>query len=222
MTDQFNLFMESAKSFLIEIASFLPKIIGALIILLIGWILAKLVKKLIIKFLELIKFNILTEKSGLDKFAKDGGVKFTFIEMIGTFFYWIFMLVILMAILNSLGLTKASELFYMILAYIPNVVVAIVVLIVGLYLANLVAELIQTSLKSMQDNKAKFVSKVAYYSIILLTVFIILVQLNIAEEIVVSAFQLLFGAICFAFALAFGLGGKDKAAEFINDLFKKE
>lgn len=222
MTDQLNLFLESARSFFVEIASFLPKIIGALIILLIGWILAKLFKKLIVKALELVKFNVLTEKSGLDKLAKDGGVTYSFTDMIGTLFYWIFMLVVLMAILNSIGLNKASELFYMILAYIPNVIVAIVVLIVGLYLANLVAELIQTSLKSMQDKKAKFVSKVAYYSIILLTVFIILVQLNIAEEIVISAFQLLFGAICFAFALAFGLGGKDKAAEFINDLFKKE
>lgn len=222
MNEQLNLFVESARSFLNEIAIFLPKIFGALIILLIGWMIAKMLKKLIVKALGLVKFEFLTEKSGIDKFLKEGGVKFSPNEIVGIFFYWVFMLIIIMAVLNSIGLSKASDLFYLVISYIPNVIVAVVMIIIGMYLANLVSQMLLTSLTSMQDKTAKLISKVAYYSIILITIFITLVQLNIAEEIVVSAFQLLFGAICLAFALAFGLGGKDKAAEFINDLFKKD
>jgi hypothetical protein len=221
MNEQVNLFLESSKSFLNEIAIFLPRIIGAFIILIIGWIIAKLVKKLIIKLLGIIKFEFLTEKSGIDKFMKDGGMKFSSSELIGKFFYWIIMFIVIMAVLNSLGLDKASELFYMILSYIPNIIVAIAIFIIGMYLANFVSQMLLTSLTSMQEKTAILVSRIAFYSIILLTIFITLVQLNIAEEIVVSAFQLLFGAICFAFALAFGLGGKGKAEEFLNEFFKK-
>ncbi|MDP2088061.1 MAG: hypothetical protein Q8J84_01520 [Flavobacteriaceae bacterium] len=221
MNEQLNLFVESAKSFLNEIAVFLPKVIGAIIILIIGWILAKLIKKLTIKLLTLVKFDFLTDKSGIEKFIKDGGVKYSSIELIGTFFYWIFMFVVIMAVLNSLGLNKASELFYMILSYIPNVIVAIAIFIIGMYLADLVSQMLLASLTSMQEKIAKLVSRIAFYSIILLTIFITLVQLNIAEEIVVSAFQILFGAICLAFALSFGLGGKSKAEDFLNEFFKK-
>lgn len=221
MNEQVNLFLESSKSFLNEIAMFLPRIIGAFIILIIGWIIAKLIKKLTVKLLGIIKFEFLTEKSGIDKFMKDGGMKFSTSELIGKLFYWIIMFIVIMAVLNSLGLDKASELFYMILSYIPNIIVAIAIFIIGMYLANFVSQMLLTSLTSMQEKTATLVSRIAFYSIILLTIFITLVQLNIAEEIVVSAFQLLFGAICLAFALAFGLGGKDKAAEFLNEFFKK-
>ena len=74
----------------------------------------------------------------------------------------------------------------------------------------------------MKDKTSKLISQIAYVSIIILTIFVTLSQLNIATEIVTSAFQIIFGAICLALALAFGLGGRDKAAEIINDLMKKD
>jgi len=222
MKEQFNLFVESSQQFLNEIAITIPQILGALLVLLIGWLIAKGVKKLFIKLLLLVRFNFLTEKSGIDKFLKDGGVKLNASEIIGTLFYWIIMLIVIMATLNSLSLNSASILFNEIMLYIPNIIVAIVILILGIYLARMVSQIILTSLKNMKDKTASFIGRLAYYSIIVLTVFVTISQLNIAPDIIGSAFQLLFGGLCLALGLAFGLGGKDKAAEIINDLFKKE
>lgn len=215
-------FFESSQQFLNEIASALPRIIGAIIILIIGWLLAKLVKRLFVKFLQLIKIDYITEKSGIEKFLKDGGLSITSIDIIGTLVYWFLMLIVIMATLNSLNLTGASVLFNEVLLYIPNIIVSIVILIIGIYLARMVSQILKTSLMGMKDKTSKLISQIAYVSIIILTIFVTLSQLNIATEIVTSAFQIIFGAICLALALAFGLGGRDKAAEIINDLMKKD
>ena len=222
MKDQLNLFVESSQQFLNEIAIALPKIIGALIILIIGWIIAKLLKRLFVKLLRMVRFNFLTEKSGIEKFLKEGGVKTDSIEILGTLLYWIIMLIVIMATLNSLNLTAASALFNEIMLYIPNIAVAIVILIIGIYLARMVSQIVKTSLKSMQDKTSDLISHISYVVIIIMTIFLTLGQLNIAQNIVSSAFIIVFGAICLALALAFGLGGREKASEILNDLFKKK
>lgn len=222
MKDQFNLFVESSQQFLNELASALPKILGAIFILIIGWIIAKLIKRFLVKFLNLVKFGYLTEKTGVDKFLKDGGAKVTAVDVIGTLVYWFIMLIVIMATLNSLNLTVASALFNELMMYLPNVIVAIAILIIGLYLARLVSQILKTSLAGMQDKTSNLVSQIAFVAIIVLTVFITLSQLNIAQEIVTSAFQIVFGAICLALALAFGLGGREKAAELLKDIMKKK
>lgn len=221
MMDQFNLFLESSQQFLNEIAVALPRIIGALLVLILGWIIARLIKKAFIKLLTVAKVGTLTEKTGIDKFLKDGGANLNAIEIIATLFYWTIMLIVIMATLNSLSLDAASGVFKGIIAYLPNVIVAIAMLIIGIYLARMVSQMIKTSLTGMQDKTSNLLGQIAFVTIIIITVFMILVQLNIAREIVVSAFQIIFGATCLALALAFGLGGKDKASEIINDLHKK-
>ena len=221
MKEQMNLFLESAQQFLNEIAVALPQIIGALLILLIGWIIARIVKRVSVKGLKLVKFNYLTEKSGIEKFLEKGGVKVTSIDIIGTLIYWIIMLVVILATLNSLKLTAASTLFNQIMLYIPNIIVAILILVIGIYLARLVSQVLVTSLKNMEEKKASAIGLIANYAIIVLTVFIILGQLNIAGSIVTNAFIILFGALCLALGLAFGLGGKEWASQVINKYLKQ-
>jgi len=221
MREQINLFWESSQQFLNQIAIALPQIIGALLILLIGWIIAKVLKRLVVKGLKLVRFNFLTEKAGIEKFLDEGGVKVSSIDLIGTLVYWIIMLVVILATLNSLKLTAASTLFNEIMLYIPNIIVAIVILILGIYFARLVSQILVTSLKNMQEKTAAIIGNIAYYAIIVLTVFIIFGQLNIAEQIVNSAFIILFGAICLAFGLAFGLGGREWASDIVKKYLNK-
>ena len=221
MKEQLDLFLESSQQFLNEIAVALPQIIGALLILLIGWILARIVKRLSIKGLKLVRFNYLTEKSGIEKFLEKGGVKVSSIDVIGTLIYWIIMLAVILATLNSLKLTAASTLFNQIMLYIPNIIVAILILVIGIYIARLVSQVLITSLKNMEEKTAAMIGLIANYAIIVLTVFIILGQLSIAESIVTNAFSILFGAICLALGLAFGLGGKDCAAGIIKKYLDK-
>jgi hypothetical protein len=220
MKEQLNLFLEGSQQFLNQVAVSLPRIIGALLLLIIGWIIAKLIKKLVVKGLKAIKIPYLTEKAGIDKFLKEGGINVTAIDVIGTLIYWIIMLVVILATLNSINLTSASTLFNQIMLFIPNIVVALLVLIIGIYLAKFVSQIVSTSLTSMKSVGSETISKIAYYTIIVLTVFIILSQLNIASEIVTSAFVILFGAICLALALAFGIGGREWASDIIKKYFK--
>jgi hypothetical protein len=222
MKQQFNIFLESSQQFLNEIASAIPQIIGALLILLIGWIIAKFIKKIAVRGLKLAKLNVLTEKSGIEKFLIEGGIKITAVEVIGSLIYWIIMLVVILATFNSLNLTTASLLFNEIMLFIPNIIVSIIIFLLGIYLANMVSQIVLASLKNMQDKTAEMISKITRYAIIALTIFIILSQLSIAKEIVTSAFILLFGAICLAFGLAFGLGGKDWAADVLKKLNNKD
>jgi hypothetical protein len=222
MKEQLNLFLDSSQQFLNQIAISLPRILGAILILIIGWIIAKLLKRGLIKLLYLVKFNYLTEKTGIDKFLKEGGAKLNSIGIISTLFYWILMLIVLIATLNSLNLTAASTLFNEIMMYFPNIIVAIVILIIGIYLARMVSQITKTSLKGMKEKTSALISQIAFIAIIILTIFVTLGQLNIATEIVTSAFSIIFGAICLALALAFGLGGREKAAEILGELMKKD
>ena len=222
MKEQIQVLLESSQQFLNEIARAVPQIIGAILILIIGWLIAKLIKRVFIKLMNLVKLNWLTEKSGIEKFLKDGGVKITAVDLIGSLVYWIIMLIVIMAALNTLQLTSAKELFNQIILYIPNIIVSILILLIGLYAAKFVSQAIVVALKNMKDKSAQLIEKITYYAIVVLTIFIVLSQLNIAENIVTIAFLLIFGAFCLAFGLAFGLGGKEYASDLLKKLHDKE
>jgi len=222
MKEQVQIFFVSSQQFLNEIATSLPKIIGALLILLIGWILAKLLKKAIVKLLHLIRLNSLSEKVGIEKFLKEGGLKKTAVDLIGSLFYWIIMLTVILAIFNSLQLTSAQDLFNSIILFIPNIIVSLVILLFGLYAARFIANVLSSSLKNMNDKTAEIIEKIAYFSIVVFTVFLVLGQLKIAQDIISSAFILVLGAICLAFGLAFGLGGKEFAADALKNIKTKK
>lgn len=222
MKEQVQVFLESSQQFLNEIAIALPKIIGALLILLLGWIIAKLLKKAIVKLLLLVRLNTLSEKVGIEKFLKQGGLKKTAVDLIGSLFYWIIMLTVILAVFNSLQLNSAQDLFNSIILFIPNIIVALVILLFGLYAAKFISTVLSSSLKNMNDKTAEFIEKTAYISIVIFTVFLVLGQLKIAQEIITNAFILVFGAICLAFGLAFGLGGKEYASDILKNIKTKK
>ena len=221
MREQSDIFIQSINEFFIKLATFLPQIIGAIIILVIGWLIAKIIKSVSIKLLKLIRLNIITEKAGVDKFLQDGGLKKSSIGIIGSLFYWLIILIVLLAALNSLGLSVASELFNRIILFIPNIIVAIIVLILGLFFAKFVSEVLVAYIKNVGIKHVETIGKIAQYAIIIFVVSIVLTQLNIGEEIILTAFQIFFGAICLALALAFGLGGKEWASRIIEKFEKK-
>lgn len=218
MKEQVQVFFESSQQFLNEIAVALPKIIGALLILLIGWIIARLIKRGIVKLLHLVKLNTLAEKVGIEKFLKEGGLKQTSVDLLGSLFYWIIMLTVILAVFNSLQLNSAQELFNSIILFIPNIIVALIILLFGLYAARFIANVLSSSLKNMKDKTAELIERIAYYSIVVFTVFLVLGQLKIAQDIITNAFILVFGAFCLAFGIAFGLGGKDFAADVLKNM----
>ena len=222
MKEQVQVFLESSQEFLNQIAISLPRIIGAILILLVGWIIAKLLKKAIVRLLRLIRLNSLSEKVGIEKFLKEGGLKKTAVDLIGSLFYRIIMLTVILAVFNSLQLNSAQELFNSIILFIPNIIVSLIILLFGLYAAKFISNVLSSSLKNMKDKTADIIEKIAYYSIVVFTVFLVLGQLKIAQDIITNAFILVFGAICLAFGLAFGLGGKESASDVLKSINAKK
>lgn len=218
MNEITQVLQESYRTFFDQLATFLPKLIGALLILIVGWIIAKLIKAGSIRLLKLVRLEKVTEKAKIDQFLEEGGTKKTAIEIIGSLIYWLIMLVVILAGFNTLGLEVASELFNQIILYIPNVIVAVIVLIFGIYLASFVAQVVVTYLSNVGIENADFLGNLTKAAIILFVASLALSQLNIGHELVTNAFLLLFGAICLALALAFGLGGREWASRMIEKL----
>lgn len=218
--DQAQYLLESLRAFWAEISVALPRIIGAILLLTLGWMIAKVIRKGIIRFLKLVKVDVLAEKSGIEDFLLRGGVKYTTVTILANLVYWSIMFTVTLAVLNSLGLQAAAELFNKIILYIPNVFVAVLVLIFGTLFAKLFRGVSYTYLNNVGIGGAEVVSAIAQYAILIFVVSIALEQLSIGGQILVSAFQLAFGALCLALALAFGLGGRDWAAQILEKLRK--
>ena len=221
MRDFTDALFNAYSTFLTQLAAFLPKLIGAIIILILGWLIAKIIRSLVIKVLQLIRLNLVAEKAGVEKFLQDGGLKKSAIEIIGSMFYWLIMLIVILATFNILGLTVASGLFNEVILFIPNIIVAILVLILGLFLANFVSQVLVTYLKNIEIEHAETICKIIKYVVIIFVISVTFTQLNIAKELITSTFLIAFGAIGLALALAFGIGGKDWAAEIIKKITKK-
>ncbi len=219
--EQFNGIIESLNRFWIDIGAFLPNLLVAALLLIIGWIVAKVVQNVTIRGLRFLRIDVFAERSGIEDFLLKGGVRFTAVTLIAALIYWTILFVVFLAVLNTLGLDIAAELFNQVILYIPNVIVAIALLIFGTLFAQFVQSALFTYLNNIGISGARLVSGIAKYAIIVFVISIALEQLAIGGDILVSAFQIAFGAFCLALALAFGLGGRDWAARVIDNVSKK-
>lgn len=215
-SNQLNLVVESFATFFNQLATFLPKLIGALLILIIGWMVAKAIQAVSVRLFRLIRLDQIAQKTGIDAFLNEGGFQGGTIHIMGKLFYWMIMFIVFLAAFNSLNLQVASDLFNEIVMYIPNVVVAILILVFGLYIGRLVAGIVVTYLKNIGIEQADNMGKIVQAAFVFLVISMVLRQLNIGGELVSYAFLILFGATCLALALAFGLGGKQWAANILE------
>jgi len=208
------------KAFWAKIMAFLPGFFAAIAILVVGWMGAKLAKVGVVNLLKLLHFEKATDKAGIKELLLKGDIRETPSDLIGILVYWLVMLLVLTVALNTLGLQTVSELFNQILLYIPNVIAAVVVLILGLFFANFLQSMVTTACSNAGVPQAEALGKITLYAIIVFTAALGLTQLGIASEIVSQAFILIFGAFCLALGLAFGLGGRDIAARYLDKWLK--
>ena len=134
MLDWETIIAEPIQEMLTKITSFLPTLLGALIILIVGWIIAKIIRNLVNRLLEVIRFNVIADKAGVSNVLTKGGVRLTPKQMLSGLAYWLVMIMVLVMVVNALGLTVASQLLEGLLAYIPKVIAALFVLVLGMFL----------------------------------------------------------------------------------------
>jgi hypothetical protein len=220
--EQFNILVDSLNALGSEIASFAPKLIAAIVLLLLGWVLAKLVRTGITRLLKLMNFERATEKPGLESFLKHADLEVSIASLLGNLAYWLVILVMIVFVANSLGLHIVAELFNQVVLYIPNVIVAILVLVFGTILARFINKLVFAWLNNVEFTGALTVSTFSEYAILIFVFFMAMEQLQIANELLTAAFIIAFGAVGLAFSLAFGLGGRDWAARVIDEHTRKD
>ncbi len=221
MSEQLRSFLNSLETFWLSLSVFLPHIVGSFVLLILGWLMAKLVRKLALKFLTFVRLDVAAEKSGVDDFLMKGGVRYTTTTIVANLIYWFILFTVILALLNSLGLQSAAELFNRIILYIPNVIVAVLVLMFGALFARFVKGVVFTYFSNIGITGAEVMSTIAQWAILVFVFSVALEQLAIGGQILVSAFQIAFGALCLALALAFGLGGREWAAHILDKLWKK-
>lgn len=221
MLDQLMAFLKSLESFWRNISQYLALMFGSFILLILGWLVAKLLRRLMLKFLKFVRLDIAAEKSGVDDFLMKGGVPYTTTTIVANLVYWFVLFTVILGLLNSLGLQAAAELFNRIILYIPNVIVAVLVVMFGALFARFVKGVAFTYLSNIGVAGAEAMSAAAQWAILVFVFSVALEQLNIGGQILVSAFQIAFGALCLALALAFGLGGREWAAHILEKFWKR-
>ncbi len=220
--NQISMVVESVKSFLIQVGQFLPQLLAAIVILILGLLVAKFLHFIVVRGLKLIHFDVLTQTAGIDGFIKQGGIKKTTIDILGILVYWLVILLTLLTAFNSLGLGVVSELFRRIALFIPNVIVAVLILAIGLYFARFISDTVMAYSRNVGIEDAELMGRLTRYAIVIFVVITALVQVNIGAEILMEAFRILFGATCLALALAFGIGGQKWAAGALEKFVKKQ
>ena len=212
---------DPVKAMLIKIWSYVPAILGAIIILVIGWVIAKFVEAIVVRGLKAARLDVVSDKAGLANMLAQGDIKWTLSELIGVIIYWVVMLSVLAAALNALNLTVAGDLLSRLVAYIPNIIVAIFVLVLGSFLASFVAGVVRTTASNAGLGNAKLLAKITQTVLITFAVIIAVEQLNIATAFIAFAVNIILASIGLGAALAFGLGCKDIAAKSMQDLLNK-
>lgn len=202
-----------------SLAGSIPAIINSVIILLAGWLLAHVTKWLVYKTCKFAGIDKISEKTAVHRFLEHRGFKNGFAGLTASLFFWLIMLIVLVKFFNLLGLDTVSGLLEQAVQFIPNLLVACVILIVGFYLADFLSGLAIGTLEESKYEHPEMLGRIIFYSISFFTLAIALTQIGIGETLITNVVSILFGSVGLAFAIAFGLGGKEWAQKVISKYF---
>lgn len=196
--------------------AFIPKLLGFLVILIIGLIVASLLAKAVTLLLRKIGFDEFSDRLGMAGVERRLGTRIDMAEVLGKIVYWFVFLIFLVPAINALELTTVSVFLTQLISYIPNVFVAVLVLFLGLLISNFVGDLVRRTTTNGRIGNPNLLSNLARYAIIGFALIIALQQLNIAPELFQILFSAVVGALALALGLAFGLGGKDAVQRWFS------
>ena len=201
------------------LSEFVPALFGALVILMVGYIIAKGIEKGTLRLLRRLHFNQMLERGGVMQAVERSGSHLNPAKVIANLLFWFFMFAVLLVAAQAIGLESLANVFSELVSYIPSVIAAIVIIILGIVLGGFVGGLIMASAGGLHGGP--WLSRVGRAGVIVLAVFMALQELGIATDIVTTAFAILFGAVALALALSFGLGNRDLAAEVTREWYER-
>ncbi|OGZ00694.1 MAG: hypothetical protein A3A43_00660 [Candidatus Liptonbacteria bacterium RIFCSPLOWO2_01_FULL_56_20] len=197
---------------------FLPNLIGALIILLIGLIVGSGLGALVEKIFEAIKLDSLLGRMGLGPYFERAGMRLRASRFLGQIVNWFLVIAFLLAASDVLGLFALSAFLKDVLFYIPNIVAAVLIMLAAVVLGNVLRKIVQASVMSARLHAANFLGTLTWWAVVIFGLLAALVQLNVAVAVIQTLVTGLIAMLALAGGLAFGLGGKDYAAYLIGKL----
>lgn len=198
--------------------AFIPKLIGALIVLLIGWLIAVGIGKLVTEILKRLGFNRIFEKGSWQQALEKAEFKVDASGFIGAVCKWILVIVFLLAAVEILGLVQFADFLSKVLGYLPNVLVAALIFVVAVIIADIVEKIVRAGVESARVGYGSMAGAIVRWSIWIFAILAILLQLRIASELILTLFTGLVAMIAIAGGIAFGLGGKEVAAGILENL----
>jgi small-conductance mechanosensitive channel len=199
----------------------IPRIIGFVVIVAIGWFIATLVAKAVAALLRSVRFNDLADRSGFAGFVTNAGVETDPSGFVADIAKWFVRLIALVVGFDALGLPAVSDVLRQLLLWLPNLVVAIAVLVLGGLAANWLAGLVRAAAAKADVRNPDLLANIARIATWAFAIVAALNQVGIARELVNTLFMATVGAAALALGLAFGLGGRETAGEMVRDWYER-
>lgn len=218
----FNVLLDPVRGLLIQTGAFLPRLAVALVVVLVGWLLAKAFRLLVVKGLRAFNFHVLTERAGIDGFLQQGGTEKDTTDLVGALAYALVLLASLIVAFNSLGLTQVTDLLGRVMLFVPKLLLALVILVFGSYFARFVGNTVLAYCRSAGIGDADLLGGVVRYAILAFVLLLAIDSLDIGGGLIQQTFLILLSGVVFALALAFGLGARHRAKEMFERWFPRE
>src|SRR5918994_2873154 len=208
--------VESLRNALNVFLEYIPQLIGAIAILVIGYIVARVLKAVVARVLQAIGFDGWMEKGGIKQFLNRAQTRETPATVLGTLVFWLVFIISITMAADALGIRQVSAVLGQLIAFIPSIIAAILILVLAALLANFLSGLVRGATGS------DLLASVARYAIIVYAVFAALTELGIAVQLTAPTFLIVLGAVALAAAIAFGWGGRDVAKDIIERYYVRQ
>jgi len=199
---------------------FLPSLLGAVIIFIIGWLIALVLGKLVAQIIRVLRIDQILEKMGFKRSLERANLKLDSGKFIGELVKWFFIIVFLMAATDILNLPQVTDFLKRILLYIPHLIVAVLILLAAVLIANFLQKLVKASVEAAGLQGSNFLGAVTKWAVLVFGVLAALLQLGIVPALIQTIFTGFVAALAISVGLAFGLGGKDLASQILSKLKK--
>lgn len=217
-----EMFVDPASEVVRQFLAGLSMLVAALVILLAGWIVAKIIRILVTRLFKAIQVDKLVDESGLKQFLEKGNVQRSISELLGMGIYWLIMLVVLFLALRSAGVEIPPTAIDALMTFIPKFILGLLIFIFSLFVANLFAGIVRTSAANSGIARADVLGKVTQTAIVVFGIVVALQEIGIAAAFLGNVFIIVLASFCFGFALAFALGAKDLVKSRLEEWFGKK
>lgn len=226
MKEEINIWAETIvavmTTFWSKVAGIIPNLVAAIVIMVIGYFIARFIGFVLARILKKIGFDGLSKKVGIADTLQKAGIKLEASAIVGALGFWIILLMFLVTATESLGLPRVSGTIDAVVLYLPKVIAAAIIVVVGLFLARFVRDIVRTGAEGLAVSYAKPLGNAAYVILFVVIISLAINELEIETELLDTVFSILIAAIAIAIALSLGLGTRDLSSNLVAGYYARD